>query len=145
MATIKAFNERFQAFDIEKVLVEVLLDKKALVIEKNLDQLDEGFDANGNNMKQYAWQDYAVEKNQMNPKPGMGNPDLKYTGAFWQGFVLEATQGTEYEIKSTDGKASDLQAKYGEIYGMTGKSRSEFIEETYRNALANKVKDILQL
>jgi hypothetical protein len=146
MATIKAFNDRLQAFDTEKVLMDVFMEANAIVIEKNLDQLQEGKDKNGNTFKKYSMQDYAEYKHELNPKAGMGNPDLKLTGNFWQGFVLNKEGATGYKIKSTDSKAGDLESKYGEdIYGLSDPKRDEFVSETYRPKLAAKVKELLQL
>ena len=145
MATIRAFNERVQALS-EDIFMEVFMESNAHVIEKNLDQLQEGKDKNERNLKQYSQQDYAEWKNQLNPKAGLGNPDLKVTGDFWQGFVLTQTGGTKYEIKSTDSKAGKLSAKYGEdIYGLADPKRDEFVSETYRPKLTAKVKEILKL
>jgi hypothetical protein len=155
MATIKAFNDRLQAFDTEKVLMDVFMEANAIVIEKNLDQLQVGEDSKGNKLRNkkakggdgsYAWESYSEEKHAMNPLPGKGNPDLKYSGSFWQGFKVTKEGGTSYTIKSEDSKAGELVGMYGEdIYGLSDPKRGEFVSETYRPKLAAKVKELLQL
>lgn len=147
MATIRAFTERIEKFDAAKSIMEVFLDKKAHVIDKNLDQLQEGLDANGNRFKKYAWEDYAVEKNKMNPKAGMGNPDLKYTGDFWSSFILEQTGETQYEISATDSKANWLENHYkdNDIYGLTGESVADLIERILLKAIREKIQTELSL
>lgn len=146
MATIKEFNDRIQAFDINKVLMDVFMEQKAVVIDKNLDQLQYGFDSNGNRLKKYSQSDYAEYKNDLNPKAGFWNPDLKLTGQFWQSLYLEDTGGTKYEIKSDDSKASKLEEKYGsDIYGLSDEKAGEFVSKTYRPRLAERIKEILKL
>ena len=165
MATIRAFAERVNKLDIKQVVVDVFMENSAHVIEKNLDQLQRGETPKGDNLKDYKaytitaedvsypittgdiGKQYAQFKNELNNRAGYGNPDFKLTGAFWSSFIVEQTQGTEYEISATDWKAPKLEARDGKenIYGLSGRSISEFIVERYQDALSKKVKDILQL
>ena len=85
-------------------------------------------------------------KNQKNPEPGLGNPDLNETGDFWRGFRFKVLNKNQYEILSTDSKNDMLVKKYGEdIFGMSDDSKEDFVKNIYRNKLKIKVNQVLKL
>ena len=57
--------------------------------------------------------EYARMKNEMNPQVGYGNPDLKLTGAFYEGYNLEVV-GEQVVIGNSDDKNVYLVNHYGE-------------------------------
>jgi len=77
----------------------------------------------------------------MNPAPGYGNPDLKLTGAFYQGYGIRV-EGDEV-IKDSDVEyADDLFLKYGNAIGQLDEQRHEqYVEEELAPTLYEKVRE----
>lgn len=72
---------------------------------------------------------YARYKNAANPQPGLGNVDLRLTGAFHKA-IFVAVGGDSYEIDSSDGKTDDLVNRYGaQIFGLAPGPKTEYVEE----------------
>lgn len=102
---------------------------KTAIVDLNLDQLDEGQTATLEKLRpKYRNVSYALQKQTLNPKPGYGNPDLKVTGDFYEGFKAEL-RGHILEIYSTDYKAPKLEQKYANIYGLTPDNFTELIDQ----------------
>jgi hypothetical protein len=103
---------------------------KESLADLNAVQLLQGQSAKGKNLKSYANEEYAAYKNRLNPLPGYGNPDLRLTGAFYQGIRAEFSGG-RLQITSTDSKTTDLQKKYGDenMFGLSEKFRNEHVKE----------------
>jgi len=109
-------------------------------IRLNTEQMYAGKDSAGREMSpQYASQGYADEKHGMNPTPGYGTPDLKYSGAFYQGYELEV-QGDKVKEDSRVQYAGKLTAKYGEqIWGLDPENLSIYRQETLVPLMRYKV------
>ena len=126
--------------------MNVLADESGEVLKRNKAQLKKGFSKNLKKLKKYRDQEYAVYKNQKNPEPGLGNPDLNETGDFWRGFRLKVLNKNQYDILSTDSKNDMLVKKYGEdIFGMSDDSKEDFVKNIYRDKLKIKVNQVLKL
>jgi hypothetical protein len=141
MATIRGFVERFKSINFKEVTMDSFIETNEVVIEKNLDQLGDGKSKNGTPLKKYASDNYAVFKHRLNPSPGLGNPDLKLTGKYWDGWFIKQTGETQYEMGSTDSKAAYLDAHYNkEQYGLDSDSRANYIKEDYLPILTKNVR-----
>lgn len=89
----------------------------------------------GKQYPEYKGDFYQVFKNKLNPKPGIGNPDLFLTGEFYKGIGVVVTP-TEYTVNSTSENAPRLEIKYGsEIYGLTPQNQGIYCEETLQPAI----------
>ena len=142
MATIRGFAERFANIDFKGVAMDSFMETNEEVIEKNLEQLKEGKDKKGMNLRKYAWDWYAVMKHNLNPAPGLGNPDLKLTGAYWRGFIIKQMGETQYEITSIDSKTGKLDDMYGkQQYGLNDEKRPKYINEDYLPVLTKNIRE----
>lgn len=89
---------------VEKIVLRVCKEHEAFAIELNLRQLDAGKDRLGIKFPPYS-PAYARKK-------GRKIPDLKLTGAFWKGFILNAGS-FPLTITSKDAKTQKLVERYG--------------------------------
>ena len=128
--TFTELHQTISKFNAEKVVENVYEETKEPLADLNAVQLLQGLSAKGKNLKSYANAEYAAYKNQLNPLPGYGNPDLRLTGAFYRG-IYSAFNNGQLEINSTDSKTADLQKKYGEdnMFGLSEKFRIEHVKE----------------
>lgn len=122
--------ENFKKLDVGKVSSEAMDAKKEFVADAQREQLKQGISSVGGTLRKYRSAAYARKKNQMNPLPGLGNPDLKLTGAFYRGITASVNSG-KIILKSTDEKSQSLEAKYGEdlIFGIYPEEKALFIAE----------------
>lgn len=122
--------ENFKKLNIDKVSSDAMNAKKEFVAESQREQLKQGISSVGGTLRKYRSAAYARKKNQMNPLPGFGNPDLKLTGAFYRG-ITASVEGGKIVVKSLDEKAQALEAKYNEdlIFGLYPEEKALFIAE----------------
>lgn len=122
-------------------------NSKAMVL-MNMGQLFIGKNSKGENLRPYApWKmedgtEYADFKEELNPRPGWGNPDLKLTGSFYKGMFAKL-EGDNIIQDSTDKKSEWLKKHYdgddselpldGEsnIFGLTDENHVHFVQEVY--------------
>jgi hypothetical protein len=142
MATITSFKRRLDVFKFADTAEQAMIKVEDDFVEENKKQLFEGFNKAGNNLKTYASADYAFYKYSRNPGPGLGNPDLYDTGAFYQGIQAIVSSGT-ISIGSTDPKEPELLAKYPGIFGLGGKFKREFIANKLRPVYMSEVRKAL--
>jgi len=93
------------------------------MVSLNKTQLHEGHATSGRPFPKYApfeveeGKEYADFKEELNPRPGWGNPDLKLTGAFYRAIFADL-EGDNIIMDSTDEKSEWLQEHYdGKIPG----------------------------
>lgn len=99
-------------------------------IAENKKQLLAGYDSNGDRLLKYQSNKYARVKNEYNPLPGLGNPDLNLTGAF-QARIEATLSGTTITELSTDSKGPELEQKYGpQIFGVGGEYKNNYLSES---------------
>lgn len=99
--------------EMSKEIQRVLNANKMFLIELNTSQLAEGKDRHGDSMGTtipYKSAEYATFKNQLNPIPGLGVPDLRLTGDYWDS-IQAVVKNREFEMIATDSKAPIL-ARY---------------------------------
>lgn len=112
-------------------------DEAAAALRK---QLYEGKDATGGRLRRYRSRLYAEMKNQMNPAPGFGNPDLYLTGAFHRSIRATVT-GEGVTFDATDTKAADLVDKYSsailDISEETSSTFAEVVRDDFMKIIAN--------
>lgn len=147
MATIHEMLRRAQSIDLQAIGVSVIVDTKDELIKLNKEQLmDKGEDKNLVKLKSYRSASYARKKNQRNPFPGLGTPDLYNTGAFQNAFQLKINSKNSFDIFSSNSKSSDLQKKYGAaIFGVSDPNKQEYADEYMQPALVREVRKILKV
>jgi hypothetical protein len=135
MPGVRSVKQRFER--LKQSLPQVAETSVAAVKEDYVSaqksQLTEGLTSSGGTFRKYQSNAYARKKNAINPLPGLGNPDLKLTGAFYGGIVATVESG-KLKIKSNDSKALDLEAKYGKqkIYGLQPEEMLDFVQNKVR-------------
>jgi len=117
--TFFEFNNKFQTVNPDRVVQDAVLltgDKAILLNHQQLYEFSE--DSEQRPLKQYASGSYAEYKAQLNPFLGLGRPDLRDTGAFYDAFEVEVNSRT-ITFDSTDPKSASLERKYGsKIFGL---------------------------
>jgi hypothetical protein len=144
--------DNLEAVDVQAIAIETVQENTDEIVKLNVEQLRQGYNSAGvliGDYRPYKNADYAFEKNQQNPEPGLGNPDLIHEGDFTRAFFAK-TNGLIYEIGSTDAKADDLEKKYkmgggdtddgssGNIFGLDNDSKQELQDDYLRPAFQDK-------
>lgn len=131
MATIGTILNKFKALSEPEVIAETFERSVDAYSDENKKQLFEGYNREGKRLQRYASNKYARVKNEMNPVPGLGNPDLFVTGAFTNSRRITIS-GNHIVTDFSDSKAPDLLQKYSDIDGLGGQYRKEFIDKNIR-------------
>ncbi len=125
MTTILQSMSALKSLNIRQMAIEAIEKNLRDMVTLNQSQLYEGKTTTGKRFHKYAGRQYADVKNQMNPLPGWGNPDLNLTGDFYRAIFADL-EGDDIIMDSTDEKSGLLQAKYDssptQLTGDTGKS-----------------------
>ena len=96
----------------------VLLGLTDVITGMNKEQLSIGKDAQGSTLADYASESYAGFKvDVVGSEAPLGTPDLKVTGAFYDGFKI-ILDDTTLTITSEDIKTLELEGHYGDIFGL---------------------------
>lgn len=127
MTTVNSFKSRVQSLDIGLVAYQSVDETKDLITGIQRQQMFHGLNAKGEKIGRYRNSKYARVKNEMNPLPGVGIPDLKVTGAFYGGFKTVVTPQV-FITTSSDGKNAELTEKY-DPFGLNMESKSEYSKE----------------
>lgn len=144
MATILDMLEKVERFDINEAAMEILSELSGDIEEVQKGQLLHGETPEGTKITpDYASPDYEAYKYAMNGLAGLGTPDLRLTGAFYNG-VYFRVNGTEWEISSTDSKTEELEEKYRPIFGLQEKKKDS-IRELITKKLKEDVEKLLGL
>lgn len=147
MGTVLSLLKKFEELDTGIIAVQSIEETADEMADKNKDQLLHGFNSSGEligDTKPYQSADYAFEKYNKNPLPGLGNPDLKDEGSFYAGIRIEVS-GAVIKTESTDSKNEELEAKYKGALGLNKESKVEYIKESLRPVFFKKIKEKVKL
>lgn len=134
-----------QSIDINNIVEESIEETTDDLISENKKQLLAGFDSQGNRLQRYQSNKYARVKNEYNPLPGLGNPDLNLTGSFFSGFEANVSGNTITEL-STDSKSPELEQKYGsQIFGVGGEYQNNYLQESLGPQIRQNLTDFTGL
>lgn len=106
------------------------------------EQLLQGVSSTGGTFRKYRSASYARLKNTMNPLPGLGNPDLKYTGSFYHGIYVNVSDG-KITVGSHDDKAQLLEANYKNVFGLDPQDMEDFLYGKLRPVYRKNIIDFL--
>lgn len=134
---IKALRDNLPSI-AEGSVSEVKEDLSAIQKE----QLHAGVSSTGGTFRKYSSNAYAIRKNKMNPIPGLGNPDLKYTGSFYDGIFVSVVGG-KVTVGSHDEKAQMLEANYKNVFGLDPQDMEDFLYGKLRPAYRQNIIDFL--
>lgn len=124
MSTILNMLNKVKSVNLRDQVPVIIEDTKETAIDLNRLQLySMSQDKNEMSLLMYRSPSYATYKNQRNPKPGLGHPDLFLTGSF-QGKMFMTVEKETFNISSKDSKTFDLVKQYGDdIFGLSLKSK----------------------
>jgi hypothetical protein len=144
---IKRLNE----LDVKQQLALVANEHRDDFVHALQGQLHEkGIDGTGKELKPYK--NFMVEdngrlinypdlKHEMNPAVGYGNPDLFYTGSFYNSMYADIAADGTVQLGSTDSKEDSLNAKYGKaIEQLAPITATELYNTTLHPDLVQSVK-----
>jgi hypothetical protein len=105
----------------------------------------EGKTSEGKKIKpKYKNKPYALKKKKLNPKPGMGTPDLYLSGDFHGSFFLKNKSGNfEYGAKAKHSKY--IIPKYPKIFGLEPKNKKVWIKKEATELYVEKIRAQLQI
>ena len=144
MSSIRAFAQKVEALNIDTALQTAFTANEREIADQNRKQLYAGFDKKGQRLKKYRNSKYARVKNQMNPVPGLGNPDFFLTGAFQRAISVQVQGGTIRTLMN-DSKSDDLLKRDPDIIGLGGEFKKELIDTKLRPAFLAEVKKSLKI
>lgn len=142
MATTRDIIERLQGLNLQELLTESIEETAAQYVDLNTAQMYQGKDGDGQSIApQYGSESYANEKNQMNPTPGYGIPDLRLSGAFYRGYKVRV-EGQDLVKDSDVPYADELFNKYGNAIGQLDEvNHEEYVEQELAPVLYDKVRE----
>jgi hypothetical protein len=145
MSTIPELLEAVQSLNINQEAVRSIEATAGMIVEFNRDQLKKGFNARDLRIgPRYRNPEYARQKNEQNPEPGLGIPDLILTGAFTDAIGVEVME-EEYEVFSTDAKAPELEKKYNYVLGLGPKKLEQYTTEHVRPVFQERITEVTGL
>lgn len=114
MATARQLADRIKSV-IPQLETETarIIQRSQPIIELKQDEFSLGEAPDGSRIGFYRNRGYRSFKLGLNPLAG-GSVDLRLTGSFYRGLLVEATGSRRFLFDSNDDKAPSLFAKYGE-------------------------------
>ena len=107
--TVTEKLRRLQQVNVRLLASQALKLNEDVIADLTREQLIEGRDSLDMALRRYASLEYAKLKQSMNPKPGLGNPDLYLTGATHRSIKIVVTADT---IKVNLNDVHGLEEKY---------------------------------
>jgi hypothetical protein len=132
MGTIADLYEAFSQVKLREELPNLIQATSYEIDTLVISQLDKGELATGEKITpSYASNYYSKKKEQMNPTPGYGTPDIKYTGNLYKNIGVSVTQDA-YDIESSVPYADDQSiTQYGDkLLALSEENKEVYCEET---------------
>lgn len=140
MATIDQLITNVQQLNFITIIEESIDQTKEQYKELQRDQMLSGEGKNGK-IGKYQSKSYASKKEQINPKPGFGNVDLKLTGSF-QNEIFVDVRTNSVVVDSADAKSGKLIEKYGDnIFGLNVVNQSNYSINEMGPVAVKKIKE----
>jgi hypothetical protein len=132
--------------NMREVLVDSIEETASIYVDLNTEQMYVGKDGTGRSISpMYKFIEYANQKSAMNPAPGFGVPDLKLTGAFYEGYTVHV-EGDQVIKDSTVEYADKLFEKYGNAIGeLDDDFHQQYVEGDLAPVFMDKVREITGL
>jgi len=141
--TIAQMTSRWNSIDVVKEASWVVSNNSQKLADLNREQLFKGETRLETDVKpKYRDKYYGVHKQKMNNTPSFMTPDLKYTGAFYDGFYVGVRDGG-YFLSSIDSKTDVLAEKYKDIFGLSPYSANEARIKFLQKEFIDKLKAYL--
>ena len=138
---LEGFSKALKNIPIESFFLKIAEQNKAIIEDKNSEQLDQGVDGEGSKIEP-PYTDFTVSI-----KKALGRPfdrvTLEDTGAFRKGIKSQASL-SGLELSGTEKKTGLLTEKYGEVIGLNKKSIGELNEDLFKPELMEEIKRYLK-
>lgn len=133
--------EKMDLLQISEDAIDLTIDR---ISERNVDQLRHGLTSLGTHLRPYRSNKYARVKNEMNPLPGLGNPDFILFGGF-TGAIRTERVGDTIGTHSYDPKAPKLENRDGanNIYGMDEEEHAGYVNEDLQPVFMQEIFHVL--
>lgn len=136
MSTVLDLINNLKEISVKRISIKAIELNKGELVLLNQTQLFGGENNRGESFKKYRWPEYAKQKNEQNPNPGLGYPDLKLTGSFYRSFFAEV-KGDNIIIDARDKKKEWLMEHYSTkskgqlIFGLIPDNKAIFIQTCF--------------
>lgn len=140
--------DRLDKVNIKSTIVMCLEQSQYEIIAFNRGQLHAGQDNTGGLIdRKYKRKQYALFKEELNPVPGYGTPDLYVSGNFYNGIgVVVNSSQWNFTISSSDSKAPKLELKYStDIYGLDPENTEYLSQEIIKPKIIDSLRNQLGL
>lgn len=132
MATIFEMLTNLQKVNLNTEVPAIIQRNSSVATDLNRKQLYEQSKRSDDvPLNPYQSPVYALNKNRINPTPGLFKPDFYVTGAFQRGMYAQVKGGKSIVFGSTDFKSDKLETRdTNKIFGLTLDSKKVFISDT---------------
>ena len=145
MGKVKDISNNLKRLNVMTELDLILTELQKVIIGMNQEQLSLGYDANKEQLQDYATESYAGFKiDVVGSRAPLGTPDLKLTGDFYDGFKIILSE-TTITITSEDIKTLNLEGKYGDIFGLTDDFLSQLANQYIFPLLIQRIKQYFKV
>ena len=145
MSTIASLHRKFQRLNTDELIEDAFKEVAPELTEQNRQQMTAGqTKAGGKIGPSYRSNKYARVKNSFNPLPGLGTPDLRFSGSFYRGLRTDVSNGI-VRIESSDTKSAALESKYLLIFGLGGSFKRSFLQNNLGPAVRQKITNFIGL
>lgn len=141
MGTAFQLLDLLDKIQLRPIVVMCVEQSQYEILAFNRGKLYEGRNRYGQPISpQYQSGEYAEAKQDHNPKPGLGVPDLYVTGEFYNGMfmVVNASQYS-FTIESKDEKATKLEVKYKDIFGIAPEDNGYLANEILKPKIVKEM------
>lgn len=142
---LSEMHQRLLNLNILEISVATLNQESLKLADELREQLLDGRDNLDGALRKYRSSEYAQMKNAMNSRAGLGNPDLKLTGATHRSITIEAN-GNNLTTKLND--IHGLEDKYstGMInpFILSPKSKTKAKKDYLQKAFITNIKEKLK-
>jgi hypothetical protein len=144
MNVFEALGANFKALsdNAEVIAKESFDETKERFIDLNKDQLLHGEKSTGESLGLYKNRSYAIEKNRLNPLPGLGLKDYKLKGSYYAGITL-TIEGGKIVMTSKDPKSKWIEKNDDKRFGLNEVNREIYVNQSLRPVIIKKIIDTI--
>lgn len=149
MATVSQMRERLKSVNLIDEALSIVSERQEQVLSLQKMQMKTGRGKKLRTLKKYRNPDYSKKKNQMNPAPGLGNPDLYLTGNLYSSLRVVINRDGWY-LDSNVPYFFDLAKIYSEeelelFLAQNPETRAEMIAQFFQRDIIEKIRGKLMV
>jgi hypothetical protein len=142
MKELLTLMNKFSTIPVNPFIRETIEENQSIIEDKQIEQLSAGTYPDGGPIAP-DYSDLTIEIKKIKGQP-YDRVTLFDTGDFYKGISLEL-ESNSFTLDSTDSKTEALIDKYGEVFGLSEKSRKELSEEAFIPTMESKINNYLGL